>query len=102
MKIKKINLIIFLRKNKNIIILYMTEVKKTRKPRTKKETKPEPKNELEVEPITEHIKVADIVDKEHKDVPSSPEKKKDTEKKVKVSKKNGRPCKDNKGNVIYE
>ena len=73
----------------------MSEVKKTRKPRAKKE---EPKKE---EPV-EHKKTVEIVDEEHKDVPSSPEKKKGSEKKVKVSKKNGRPCKDSKGNVIYE
>lgn len=77
----------------------MSEVKKTRKPRAKKE---EPKKEEE-KPV-EHKKVVEVVDEEHKDVPTSPpcDKKKVSEKKVKLSKKNGRPCKDSKGNYIYE
>ena len=70
----------------------MTEVKKTRKPRAKKEEpkKEQPKKE-ETKP--KHIKKVDLVDKEHNEI---------VEKKVKLSKKNNRPCKDNKGNLIYE
>jgi hypothetical protein len=80
----------------------MSEVKKTRKPRAKKEEpkKEEPKEEKPVE----HKKVVEVVDEEHKDVPTSPpcDKKKVSEKKVKLSKKNGRPCRDSKGDYIYE
>ena len=90
----------------------MTEVKKTRKPRAKKEEpkkeqpkKEEPKKEKakkeeakkeqpkKEETKPKHIKKVDLVDKEHNEI---------VEKKVKLSKKNNRPCKDNKGNLIYE
>ena len=74
----------------------MAEVKKTRKSRAKKEPE-EPKEPKEEKPI-EHKKMVKVVDEEHKELEVEVVK----PKKLKQSKIKGRPCRDNRGNVIYE